>query len=93
MTSASEQSSPSVPSGAPGSQRSLEFAQALDRYIASYAVENRGRHDRSAQVPLPGWKPTRRQSMVRQLGGFIAGALTGLGNAMSAGGRSAAGIM
>jgi hypothetical protein len=94
MTSASDQSSPSAPSGSASSARSLEFAQALDRYIASYAAGDRIRQDSCVEVLLEGRKVPRRQSAIRQIGGFIALALTCLGNAMSAGGKSSAvGIM
>jgi hypothetical protein len=88
MTSASDQSSASAPDGSASSARSLEFAEALDRYIASYAAEERIRHEKGVQVLVDGRKAPRRQSAMRQLGGFIALALTCLGKAMSAGGRS-----
>ena len=91
MTSASDQSPPTLPSGFPNSLRSLEFAQALDRYIAGY---DRFRRDTVEQGSIAAPEVPRRRSAVRPLGGFIAAALTRLGSAMSAGGgSSAAGIM
>ena len=91
MTSASDQSSPILSSGLPNSSRSLEFAQALDRYIAGY---DRFRRDTVEQGSIAAPEVSRRRGAVRPLGGFIAVALTRLGSAMSAGGRSSAvGIM
>jgi hypothetical protein len=89
MTSASDQSSPILSSGFPNSSRNLEFAEALDRYIASY-----DRRETFAQGSIAAHESPCRRSAVRQLGGFIAATLTRLGSAMSADGRSSAvGIM
>ena len=91
MTTASDQSPPTVPGGFPNSSRTLEFAQALDCYIASY---DRFWHEASAPGSLTARKGPPRQGMTRRLGGNIVAALTHLGSAMSAGGRgSAVGIM
>ena len=91
MTSVPKQTSPSTPSASPGSPRGLEFASALDCYIAGYFADDLLGHRRSARVSLAG---PRRPGALRQLGGLIVRALTRLGDAMSAGGRSSAvGIM
>ena len=92
MTSAPKQTSPSTASASPASPRSLEFADALDCYLAGYFADDWVRHHRSARVSLASLP--RRPGALRQLGGLIVRALTRLGDAMSAGGRSSAvGIM
>lgn len=88
MNFASDQTSPSVPDDAPNSPRSVEFTDALDRYIASYAAKSSLRNDLSAHGAPSDFKVPRVRSLVIQLTGFIAGALIGLGSAMSAGGTS-----
>ena len=92
MTSAPKQTSPSTASASPGSPRSLEFADALDCYIAGYFADDLLGHHRSARVSIASLPC--RQGALRQLGGLTVRALTRLGDAMSAGGRSSAvGIM
>jgi hypothetical protein len=85
--------SPSVPDSSLSSSRSAEFAEALDRYIASYAAPERLRHHKSTEISLADQVP-RSRDVMRRLTGFIAGGLMGLGSAMSAGGRTfSVGIM
>jgi len=60
-----------------GSAREIEFAQALDRYIASYAAEQRRRQQRRNQG-FSGWRliasalEATGDTLRRRLGGRLA---------------------
>ena len=71
---------------AAASRREVEFARALDRYMASYAVDRRPRRQRQAQGG-PGLIRRRPRDAVRRLTAFAIAALERLGSAMSGGGR------
>jgi hypothetical protein len=82
MLSNSNQSPQTVMAGRVSSAREIEFAEALDRYMANYRVDSdqprRQRTMRNADgTPAVLW----------HLAGFIIVALELLGGAMSAGGR------
>lgn len=70
----------------PASRREVEFARALDRYMASYAAERRPQRQRQGQGG-PGLIRRLPREAVRRLTAFALAALERLGSAMSGGGR------
>jgi hypothetical protein len=68
-------------------RREVEFAQALDRFLADYALEQRQRLQTHSKGQVTGHKVATEMMSLRQLDSFIIEALKRLGDAMTGEGR------